>query len=163
MGRGGINWNDGNLYRVMGTKFCSVAADGAVTVLGDVGGTGQVSLDYGFDRIAIVSLNGDAMESTDDRSRLLSRIDAYTVRASAFQRQDLLGEHVLETVAGLSRQLAEDPAGRKIIVGLGPAWLFDTVTTEWRCAQALWNRDSPPSVRSMLRSDVTATPVELAA
>jgi hypothetical protein len=54
-GRGGINWNDGNLYRVMGTKFCSVAADGTVTVLGDVGGTGQVSLDYGFDRIAIVS------------------------------------------------------------------------------------------------------------
>ena len=25
--RGGINWNDGNLYRVMGTKFCQVASD----------------------------------------------------------------------------------------------------------------------------------------
>lgn len=52
--RGGYNWN-GVLYRVMGTKFCSVSAAGAVTVLGDVGGGGQVTMDNGFDRLAIWS------------------------------------------------------------------------------------------------------------
>lgn len=52
--RGGIEWN-GVLYRVMGTKLVSVAASGTVTILGDVGGNGAVSLDYGFDRLAIRS------------------------------------------------------------------------------------------------------------
>lgn len=53
-GRGGINWK-GTLYRVMGSKFVSVSADGAVTTLGDVGGGGQVTLDYSFDRLGIAS------------------------------------------------------------------------------------------------------------
>lgn len=53
-GRGGINWN-GTEYRVMGTKLCSVAKSGAITVLGDVEGTGQVRMDYSFDRLAIAS------------------------------------------------------------------------------------------------------------
>ena len=52
--RGGINWN-GVLYRVMGTKLVSVSQVGAVTVLADVGSTGPVTLDYGFDRLAINS------------------------------------------------------------------------------------------------------------
>lgn len=52
--RGGINWN-GSLYRVMGTSLVSIAADGSATVLGDVGGSGQVTLDYSFDRLAISS------------------------------------------------------------------------------------------------------------
>lgn len=52
--RGGINWN-GTCYRVMGTKLVSVASDGTVTTLGDVGGTGQVTFDYSFDRLAIAS------------------------------------------------------------------------------------------------------------
>jgi len=52
--RGAINWN-GVLYRVMGTKLVSVSASGAVAILGDVGGTGPVSLDYGFDRLGINS------------------------------------------------------------------------------------------------------------
>lgn len=54
VGRGGINWN-GQLYRVMGTKLVRVAADGTITTLGDVGGGGQVILDYSFDRLAIAS------------------------------------------------------------------------------------------------------------
>lgn len=53
-GRGGINWL-GTLYRVMGTKLCSVNASGNVTVLGDVGGSGQASLDYSFDRLGVAS------------------------------------------------------------------------------------------------------------
>ncbi len=54
--RGGINWN-GVCYRVMGTKLVSVAGNGAVTVLGDVGGQVNtlVSFDYSFDRLAIAS------------------------------------------------------------------------------------------------------------
>jgi hypothetical protein len=54
--RGGINWN-GICYRVMGTKLVSVASNGAVTVLGDVGGpvNTEVTFDYSFDRLAIAS------------------------------------------------------------------------------------------------------------
>ena len=52
--RGGINW-DGVCYRVMGTKLVTVSSAGVVTTLGDVGGTGRVTLDYGFDRLAIAS------------------------------------------------------------------------------------------------------------
>jgi hypothetical protein len=54
--RGGINWN-GVCYRVMGTKLVTVASNGAVTVLGDVGGPTNtlVTFDYSFDRLAIAS------------------------------------------------------------------------------------------------------------
>ncbi len=52
--RGGINWNAA-CYRVMGTKLVRIASDGSATVLGDVGGSGQVTLDYSFDRLAISS------------------------------------------------------------------------------------------------------------
>lgn len=52
--RGAINWN-GVCYRVMGTKLTSIDANGGVTTLGDVGGTGQVSMDYSFDCLAIAS------------------------------------------------------------------------------------------------------------
>jgi len=55
--RGGINW-EGVHYRVSGTKLISIDANDVVTVLGDVGGTDQVSLDYSFDRLAIAS-NGN--------------------------------------------------------------------------------------------------------
>lgn len=54
VGRGGINWR-GVLYRVMGDQLCSIDASNVVTPLGRVGGTGQVMLDYGFDRLAIAS------------------------------------------------------------------------------------------------------------
>lgn len=54
--RGGINWN-GVCYRVMGTKLVTVDSNGAVTVLGDVGGPVNtlVTFDYSFDRLAIAS------------------------------------------------------------------------------------------------------------
>jgi hypothetical protein len=70
--RGGINWN-GTCYRVMGTKLVTVANDGTVTVLGDVGGptTTFVTMDYSFDRLAIASggrlyyWNGTLTQVTD--------------------------------------------------------------------------------------------------
>lgn len=52
--RGGINWN-GVLYRVSGTSLVRVAADGTVTVCGDVGSGGTVTMDYSFDRLAVAS------------------------------------------------------------------------------------------------------------
>ena len=54
--RGGINWN-GICYRVMGTKLVTVASNGAVAVLGDVGGpiNTLVTFDYSFDLLAIAS------------------------------------------------------------------------------------------------------------
>jgi hypothetical protein len=54
--RGGINWN-GVCYRVMGTKLVSVASNGTVTTLGDVGGPVDtlVTLDYSFDLLGIAS------------------------------------------------------------------------------------------------------------
>lgn len=52
--RGGINWN-GQCYRVMGTKLCRVELNGVVTQLGDVGAGGPISMDFGFDRLAINS------------------------------------------------------------------------------------------------------------
>ena len=52
--RGGINWN-GTCYRVMGTKLVSIASDGVITTLVDVGGIGHVRFDYSFDRLAIAS------------------------------------------------------------------------------------------------------------
>lgn len=52
--RGGIVW-DGLLYRVMGTKLVSIDGAGVVSVLGDVGGAGLVSMAYSFDRLAVAS------------------------------------------------------------------------------------------------------------
>lgn len=52
--RGGIVWN-GAHYRVMGSKLVTISDAGAVTVLGDVGGSGYVSLSYSFDRLIIGS------------------------------------------------------------------------------------------------------------
>jgi len=52
--RGGINWND-ECYRVMGSKLVKVSESGALTVLGEVGTGGQVTMDYSFGRLAITS------------------------------------------------------------------------------------------------------------
>jgi VWFA-related protein len=77
------------------------------------------------DEMSIVALDGDFMKSTDDRAQLLKSIDAYSGFQVGVMPFDRLGEHVLTTVAALSRQLAESP-GRKTIVCIGSGWLFDT-------------------------------------
>lgn len=76
--RGGIEWK-GTCYRVSGSKLISLAADGAATVLGDVGAGGPVTMDYGFDRLGIAS--GDRLYYWDGAS--LSQVtdpDLGTVR-----------------------------------------------------------------------------------
>lgn len=55
--RGAINWN-GVCYRVMGSKLVSVASDGSITEIGDVGAGDQVTLDYSFDYLGVAS-NGN--------------------------------------------------------------------------------------------------------
>lgn len=52
--RGAINWK-GYCYRVMGTKLVRIEEDESCTVLVDVGGTDQVTIDYSFDYLAISS------------------------------------------------------------------------------------------------------------
>lgn len=53
--RGAIVWN-GVLYAVNGANLCSVSATGVETIIGNVGNDGlTVSLDYGFDDLAIAS------------------------------------------------------------------------------------------------------------
>lgn len=59
--RGGIVWGDssglggGVHYRVMGTKLVSVSATGVITVIGDVGGSGPVRMDFSFSLLGILS------------------------------------------------------------------------------------------------------------
>lgn len=52
--RGGINWN-GTCYRVMGDWLVSIASNGTIATLGNVGAGAQVTFDYSFDRLAIAS------------------------------------------------------------------------------------------------------------
>lgn len=81
--RGGINWN-GICYRVMGTKLVSIDANGAITIIGDVGGTGHVIFDYSFDRLAIASggklyyYNGTTLTQVTDPN-LLTVVDVQWV------------------------------------------------------------------------------------
>ena len=77
------------------------------------------------DRMAVLTLDGGAMELTDDRSKLLRAVDAFTVRSCPFRIEDA-GAHVLQTVANVTRQLTEVSDGRKTIVAIGAGWLFDT-------------------------------------
>jgi VWFA-related protein len=78
------------------------------------------------DEIAVIGLNGGATKSTGDPAPLLRSIEAYNVRPSGFIRPDDVAAHVLTTITGISRQLAEAPARRRTIVGIGAPWLFDT-------------------------------------
>lgn len=50
--RGAENWK-GELYRVMGSSLVKIAADGTLTELGNIGGIGQVTMDYSFDDLII--------------------------------------------------------------------------------------------------------------
>ena len=52
--RGGVTWSEQH-YRAMGTKLVKVAPDGTLTTLGDIGGTGPVRFEEGFDRLGIRS------------------------------------------------------------------------------------------------------------
>ncbi len=77
------------------------------------------------DGMAILTLNGDRMNSTTDRARLLDRINSWNNRATGHFTADTLGAHVFDTIGGIARSLVEAPGGRKTIVGVGASWVFD--------------------------------------
>ena len=78
------------------------------------------------DRIAIATLSGAVLEPNADRARLRQRIDAYAPHAWTVDRLDTMGAHVLNTITAVSRLIGQTTPGRKAIVALGPAGLFDT-------------------------------------
>lgn len=102
------------------------------------------------DTMAIVTLDGDAMESTGDRARLLQAIDDYHVRSFPIRIDDA-GEHVLKTIAELARQLTEVPGNRKAIVAIGAGWLFDTPIP-----QPHMGRDLRPAWVAAMRATASA-------
>jgi VWFA-related protein len=77
------------------------------------------------DRMAIVTLNGSAMESTGDRTPLLQAIDHYYPRAVGVIRPDDLGAQVLNAISALAGQLAKAGDQRKTIVAIGRSDFFD--------------------------------------
>jgi VWFA-related protein len=77
------------------------------------------------DHVAIVTLNGSAMESTGDRTPLMRAIESYNVRATGVIRPDDLGAHVLETMTFLAEQLDKAGDQRKTILAIGRSDFFD--------------------------------------
>jgi VWFA-related protein len=77
------------------------------------------------DQMAVVTLNGDAMESTGDRDRLTRSIDSRNLLSAGTVPLDRIGEQVLETIGSIASQLVEASGGRKTIVAIGASWLFD--------------------------------------
>lgn len=69
--RGAIRWKDAH-YRVMGHDLLRIAEDGTATVVGTIPGSGQVSMNYSFDRLGIAAdgklfyYNGFAVQQVTD-------------------------------------------------------------------------------------------------
>jgi VWFA-related protein len=101
------------------------------------------------DQLSIVAVNGSVTESTGERPALLRAIDRYHTQLSGVTPVDALGEHVLETITSLARQLGSAGDRRNAIVGIGSAWLFDTPIP-------------PPSIGRDLRPEWTAAIATLA-
>jgi VWFA-related protein len=77
------------------------------------------------DRMAVVLLHGGVLALTDDRATLRTAIDRYNVRAFPFRIDDA-GEHVLQAITSIARNVVEVSNRRKAIVAIGAGWMFDT-------------------------------------
>jgi VWFA-related protein len=106
------------------------------------------------DHVAIVTLNGSAMESTGDRTPLLRAIDNYNVRATGVLRPDDLGAHVLQTIGALAEQLGKAGDQRKTILAIGRSDFFDRPIPPTR-----YGRDLKPewmaAMRAMAQANAT--------
>jgi VWFA-related protein len=76
------------------------------------------------DRISVGPVEGPRVDVTGQPARLLQAVDGYHVQGFPLHIEDA-SEHVLRLFTALARQMTEI-RGRKAIVAIGAAWLFDT-------------------------------------
>ena len=76
------------------------------------------------DRVSVAPVEGPRTDGTGEPARLLQAIERYHAQGFPLRIEDA-GEHVLRLLAATSQQMVEIP-GRKAIVAIGAAWLFDT-------------------------------------
>lgn len=76
------------------------------------------------DRVSVISAQGSRVSDAGDRAALLQAIDHYRPQGFPLRIEDA-GEHVLRLLASVAGQMNEIP-GRKAIVAIGAAWMFDT-------------------------------------
>jgi hypothetical protein len=69
-------------------------------------------------------VEGPRLDGTGEPARLLQAIEQYHPQGFPLHIEDA-GEHVLRLLASTAKQMTEIP-GRKAIVAIGAAWLFDT-------------------------------------
>lgn len=105
----------------------------------------------GSDRVTVGPVEGPRADVTGQPARLIQAVDGYHVQGFPLRIEDA-SEHVLGLFTALTRQMSEI-RGRKAIVAIGAAWLFDTpvpgpglrdLRTEWLTA-----------MRSMAANNVT--------
>ncbi len=77
------------------------------------------------DRIMLATLSGAWSETSGEPAKLRRALEGYTVRATGFERPDVLSEHFLDTLASIAGQLTEVPGGRKLIVAIGSGTVLD--------------------------------------
>ena len=76
------------------------------------------------DRVSVGPVEGPRTDGTGEPARLLQAIERYHAQGFPLRIEDA-GEHVLRLLTATSQQMVEIP-GRKAIVAIGAAWLFDT-------------------------------------
>ena len=76
------------------------------------------------DRVSVGPVEGPQIDGTGEPARLLQAIEKYHPQGFPLRIEDA-GEHVLRLLASTAQQMVEIP-GRKAIVAIGAAWLFDT-------------------------------------
>lgn len=77
------------------------------------------------DRVGVVRLNDSRMELTSSPAQVRAQVDRFRQSLGVIPT-DQLGAQLLTTVAGVARAIVEAPEPRKIIVGIGSAWLLNT-------------------------------------
>src|SRR5687767_10437680 len=76
------------------------------------------------DRVSVGPVEGPQIDGTGEPARLMQAIEKYHPQAFPLRIEDA-GEHVLRLLTATAEQMLEIP-GRKAIVAIGAAWLFDT-------------------------------------
>ena len=76
------------------------------------------------DRVSVGPLEGPRIDVSGQPARLLQALDGYHAQGFPLRIEDA-GEQVLRLFTALARQMTEI-SGRKAIVAIGAAWMFDT-------------------------------------